>query len=227
MASDFQRCACCSHRPAAPSVHQTLEEMEFERGIWSAALDGDLDRVRSFLNKGVDPNVLDQAGYTALHYASRSGSESVCALLLSQKACPNPRTKGGATPLHRAAYCGRLGVLKLLLDAGADPLLCDDDGASPLHKAEERPCLRRYVSGISEGVGMPWLCFITQGLYLQRQHSVKELLPLRLLRRQKAFLSLTVSGEIRSMRAADMEANRHEAAAPPVRSYCKSLALLA
>ncbi|XP_018599553.1 ankyrin repeat domain-containing protein 39 isoform X2 [Scleropages formosus] len=138
MASDFQRCACCSHRPAAPSVHQTLEEMEFERGIWSAALDGDLDRVRSFLNKGVDPNVLDQAGYTALHYASRSGSESVCALLLSQKACPNPRTKGGATPLHRAAYCGRLGVLKLLLDAGADPLLCDDDGASPLHKAAEQ-----------------------------------------------------------------------------------------
>ncbi|XP_023694149.1 ankyrin repeat domain-containing protein 39 isoform X2 [Paramormyrops kingsleyae] len=138
MASVNQHCTCCSHDLANPSVHQTLEEMEFERGIWSAALDGDLDRVRSFLDKGIDPNIRDQAGYTALHYASRSGSERVCALLLSRGACMNPRTRGGATPLHRSAYCGHVGVVKLLLDSGADPMLCDDDGTSPLHKAAEQ-----------------------------------------------------------------------------------------
>lgn len=68
------------------------------------------------------------------HYASRSGSECVCALLLSRGACMNPRTRGGATPLHRSAYCGHVGVVRLLLDSGADPMLCDDDGTSPLHK---------------------------------------------------------------------------------------------
>lgn len=38
----------------------------FPTGIWSAALGGDLERVRSFLKKGADPNMKDQAGYTAL-----------------------------------------------------------------------------------------------------------------------------------------------------------------
>lgn len=35
-------------------------------GIWSAALDGDLERVLSFLKKGIDPNMRDQSHYTAL-----------------------------------------------------------------------------------------------------------------------------------------------------------------
>lgn len=38
----------------------------FPTGIWSAALDGDLERVRLFLKKGTDLNMKDQAGYTAL-----------------------------------------------------------------------------------------------------------------------------------------------------------------
>ncbi|XP_035291550.1 ankyrin repeat domain-containing protein 39 isoform X3 [Anguilla anguilla] len=138
MASEGQRCACCAQNLAAPSAHQTLDEMDFERGIWAAALNGDLERVKSLLQKGTSPNVRDQAGYTALHYASRAGNEAVCELLLDGGACANPQTQGGATPLHRSAYCGHLGVVKLLLDHGADPLLCDDDGSSPLHKAAEQ-----------------------------------------------------------------------------------------
>ncbi|KAJ8285910.1 hypothetical protein GJAV_G00032380 [Gymnothorax javanicus] len=138
MASHGHRCSCCTQHLATPSAHQTLDEMDFERGIWSAALNGDLERVRSFLRKGTDPNVRDQAGYQALHYASRAGHEAVCELLLDGGACPSPQTRGGATPLHRSAYCGHLGVVTLLLDRGANPLLCDDDGSSPLHKAAEQ-----------------------------------------------------------------------------------------
>ncbi|KAM3610235.1 uncharacterized protein V6R79_001102 [Siganus canaliculatus] len=138
MASGGHHCACCSLPAASPSVHQTLEEMDFERGIWSAAMDGDLDRVTSLVQKGTDPNVRDSAGYTALHYASRSGHLPVCSFLLRHGACVAPQTPGGATPLHRAAYCGHVGVVRLLLQHGAEPALCDDDGASPLHKAAER-----------------------------------------------------------------------------------------
>uniref|UniRef100_A0A8B9HXL4 Uncharacterized protein n=1 Tax=Astyanax mexicanus TaxID=7994 RepID=A0A8B9HXL4_ASTMX len=65
MDSHGKQCSCSDHRPT-PSVHQTLDEMDFERGIWSAALDGDLERVRSFLAKTSDPNIRDQSGYTAL-----------------------------------------------------------------------------------------------------------------------------------------------------------------
>ncbi|XP_038152546.1 ankyrin repeat domain-containing protein 39 [Cyprinodon tularosa] len=132
--SDKHHCSCCSY-PVSSSVHQTLEEMDFERGIWSAAMDGDLLRVRQLLQKGTDANSRDSAGYTALHYGSRNGHLSVCAFLLENGACPLPQTPGGATPLHRAAYCGHLDVVGLLLRCGADPSLCDDDGANPLHKA--------------------------------------------------------------------------------------------
>ena len=40
--------------------------MDFERGIWQAALDSDVNRVRKFLDKGTDPNLRDGSGYTAL-----------------------------------------------------------------------------------------------------------------------------------------------------------------
>lgn len=138
MSSDRQHCTCCSHPASSPSVYQTLNEMAFERGIWSAAMDGELVRVKSFVQKGIDPNLRDSAGYTALHYASRNGHHAVCKFLLENGACASPQTPGGATPLHRSAYCGHLDVVRLLLHHRADPALCDDDGASSLHKAAER-----------------------------------------------------------------------------------------
>lgn len=131
-------CSCCSHPMPSPSVYQTMSEMDFERGIWSAAMDGDLERVKSLIKKGAHPNMKDGAGYTALHYASRSGHLAVCKFLLANGACTSPQTPGGATPLHRAAYCGHLDVVRLLLQHKSDPLLCDDDGASALHKAAEK-----------------------------------------------------------------------------------------
>ncbi|KAK2837592.1 hypothetical protein Q5P01_014804 [Channa striata] len=137
MSSDKQHCSCCSHPVSTPSVCQTLNEMDFERGIWSAAMDGDLERVRSLVQKGTDPNMRDSSGYTAMHYASRSGHLGVCKFLFENGACASPQTPGGATPLHRSAYCGHLDVVRLLLQHRANPKLCDDDGATPLHKAAE------------------------------------------------------------------------------------------
>lgn len=89
MDSHGSQCSCSSHRPT-PSVHQTLEEMDFGRGtspahvhifishhvdvlknclflgIWSAAMDGDVERVRAFIKKGIDPDMRDQTNYSAL-----------------------------------------------------------------------------------------------------------------------------------------------------------------
>uniref|UniRef100_A0A3B1JQU7 Ankyrin repeat domain 39 n=1 Tax=Astyanax mexicanus TaxID=7994 RepID=A0A3B1JQU7_ASTMX len=105
----------------------------------SAALDGDLERVRSFLAKTSDPNIRDQSGYTALvTLCSRAGHQSVCELLLDQGARANSQTRGGATALHRAAYCGHLAIIQLLLTHRADPSLTDDDGSTSLHKAAEQ-----------------------------------------------------------------------------------------
>lgn len=63
--SDHQ-CGCGSHTPAVRSVHQTLDELDFDRGIWSAALNGEEKKVSEQLDKRVNPDVRDSAGYTAL-----------------------------------------------------------------------------------------------------------------------------------------------------------------
>ncbi|XP_028631331.1 ankyrin repeat domain-containing protein 39 isoform X3 [Grammomys surdaster] len=126
--------SCCSHPGAVPGVQQTLEEMDFERGIWSAALNGDLSRVKYFIQKATDPSQPDSAGYTALHYASRNGHYAVCQFLLESGAKCDAQTHGGATALHRASYCGHTEIARLLLSHGSNPRLVDDDGMTSLHK---------------------------------------------------------------------------------------------
>lgn len=97
----------CPVHSVGSNVSQSLDELEFERGIWSAAQSGDLDKVISLLDKGVDVNATDGGGYTALHYAARNGRFDVCKYLLEKKADVNATTKAGmATPLHRACSAG-------------------------------------------------------------------------------------------------------------------------
>lgn len=69
--------ACCAGASTS-SVHQSLDELDFDRGIWSAALYGDLEKIEKLLQK--DPqcvNGKDKSGYTALvilnSYVDKSG----------------------------------------------------------------------------------------------------------------------------------------------------------
>ena len=52
--------------------------MDFERGIWQAALDGEVKRVRKLLDKGTGPNSRDGSGYAALvnHVLSLSADQN-------------------------------------------------------------------------------------------------------------------------------------------------------
>lgn len=110
--------------------------------------------MNKLLGRGVD--VVDKAGYTALHYAARAGHIKVCQLLINFGASLDAQTRAGlATPLHRAAtagtkiifdvilyeclirfvFAGRIDVIKLLLASGANVLLKDGDGQTVLHRA--------------------------------------------------------------------------------------------
>lgn len=58
---------CCNHATAYGSTHQSLDELEFERGIWKAALDGDMKRATMLIQRDSEcVNRTDTSGYTAL-----------------------------------------------------------------------------------------------------------------------------------------------------------------
>nr|CAD7200225.1 unnamed protein product [Timema douglasi] len=126
----------CTCPVTSSSVQQTLDELDFERGIWFAAQHDDIERVEKLLSKGTPVDTRDSAGYTALHYAARAGHTGMCERLISAGADVNATTRSGsATPLHRAAAAGRLQVVKLLLRSGADASSIDADGKNALHRA--------------------------------------------------------------------------------------------
>lgn len=94
----------CVHSTAV----QSLDELDFERGIWYAAQYGDLGRVEKLTKDGCDVDKLDTAGYTALHYAARNGQMDVCKFLIEAGANVNAVTKGGVSAISRAALTGNL-----------------------------------------------------------------------------------------------------------------------
>lgn len=125
----------CYRRARFP---QTLGELEFERGIWLAAREGDQARVKTLLARGGSSvaRAVAKDGYTALHYAARSGFSAVCSMLLAAGADVHAATCSmGWTALHRASSEGQVAVMRVLLDAGADVNAMDRRGLTPLDKA--------------------------------------------------------------------------------------------
>lgn len=134
---------CKSHEHSCncknPAASQTLEEMEFERGIWSAAQYGDFSKVKKLVEIGKNEiNQRDSAGYTALHYAARNGHLDVCKYLVMKGAEIDAVTKSGqATALHRACSAGKTEIVKFLLSKKAQVGMRDSDGKTALHRAVE------------------------------------------------------------------------------------------
>ncbi|KAG0015786.1 Elongator subunit elp6 [Entomortierella chlamydospora] len=103
-----------------------LDEIEFSRSIHAACIANNFTRVQTILSKGsasqgISPaNVLDSAGYSALHYASRAGNKEICTLLLNAGADVDAKTPElGTTPLMRAVQQNHLAIARLLVSYGA------------------------------------------------------------------------------------------------------------
>jgi len=128
---------CCQHIPVNPSLHQNLDEMEFERSIFQAAIDNNVGKIEGF-SKSPDFNVnaTDNYGYSALHYASRNGNLKAAKCLVKLGANVNLPTTGlQATALHRAVTANKLEMVEYLLTVGANPDLVDSDVLSSKDRA--------------------------------------------------------------------------------------------
>jgi ankyrin repeat protein len=91
-----------------------------ENSFVERARDGDLEPVRLFLQAGMNPNVTNKTGQTALVVAARYGRPKVVQLLLANGADPDLSDQQfGATPLIWAAVGGFGETAAELLDRGA------------------------------------------------------------------------------------------------------------
>jgi ankyrin repeat protein len=131
-------CHCHSSSNINSSVYETLDELDFRRGLWSSAQQNDLDELRERL-KTVNTKMINQcdsSGYTPLHYSVRFQPANVCRLLLEHGANPNCQTRASlSTPLHRAIMFNNIDAIRHLLEYKADLTLKDIDGQTPVEKA--------------------------------------------------------------------------------------------
>jgi ankyrin repeat protein len=105
-----------------------LNNDQFQANPLHLAIRGsDVDKIRSLLASGEDPNVENIDGLVPLsRLAVASGSTDVAKILLAAGADPNGN-QSYLPPLVTAAAEGRRELVLLLLESGADPNIVDED----------------------------------------------------------------------------------------------------
>lgn len=112
-----------------------------------AVKNNDIIAVNALLKENVNPNFVDEEGYSPLHRAVLNDNLDVVNVLLSYKdidteiklpyeASVDDWYLGGATPLLVASYTGNADIVNALIEAGSDIRAKDDiDGATTIHIA--------------------------------------------------------------------------------------------
>jgi len=106
--------------------------------LLQATIDGKIDFVSLLLDYDVDVNVLDDLGFSALHYAAQNHFPDAARLLIAHGAKVDTEDFHGNTPLARAVFNsqGKGDMISVLLDAGADRNHPNKHGQSPLNLAK-------------------------------------------------------------------------------------------
>lgn len=119
--------------------NQTPELDKISTAKWNPlhtfALTGQIRFMDRLLEEGLDIDVVDKEGQTALHHAVFGKKEAVISHLLRKGANPQVRDLDGITPLHYAVQVGALQTVKMLIKYKVDVNVADNEGWTPLHVA--------------------------------------------------------------------------------------------
>ncbi|KAK8745805.1 hypothetical protein OTU49_000020, partial [Cherax quadricarinatus] len=112
---------------------KNIREVAFapEVQLMDIAARGSHEDMRNLLKSGIDPNMRNHDGLTALHQACIDGSLELVTLLLKHGADVNITDQDLWTPLHAAATCGHFKIVTTLIKAGANLTAINCDGEMP------------------------------------------------------------------------------------------------
>lgn len=102
------------------------------RDLMREAAQGHTATVQTFLAQGVDGNIIDRDGKTALMLAAFEGHTATVHVLLANGVQVNAKDREGATALMLAASRGHTDVVEALLAKGADVNLQNNTGQTAL-----------------------------------------------------------------------------------------------
>ena len=103
--------------------------------IHLAALYGNINKVKQFLNRGANIHARVRNGRQAIHLAASVGQLPVVKFLLNRGANIHARDNNDKQPIHWAAGQGHLPVVKELLNRGANIHARDRNGHNPIQHA--------------------------------------------------------------------------------------------
>ena len=86
-----------------------------------AVKQGEVAKVRTLIDQGVDVSAAEKDGTTALHWAAHLGDATSVALLIDAGVDPKAVTRNGATAYALACSKGHAEVIELFIEAGEDP----------------------------------------------------------------------------------------------------------
>lgn len=132
-----------------------MTDADFQKLHAAAAL-GQNEEVLSLINNGMEVDVADKYGFTALMRAIQYRQPETAKLLIELGADVNAKAYKGKTPLLLAVEQGKAGTVELLLNAGADIQGDEDRGRRLLSKAfgnyEVQALLRQAGAGRSKKI---------------------------------------------------------------------------
>ncbi len=109
-----------------------------QKQLITAARLGDVETIRTLLDRGDGIDCELKYGSSALMIAASRGNEEVVRLLAEHGAKVNRRNKFGATALLEACEKGHLGVIRALVELGADINMPHNNGSTVLLSATAR-----------------------------------------------------------------------------------------
>ena len=105
--------------------------------LMNAALNGNVQVVKSIIKREADPSLMDNRGWNTLHYAAQGGNTDIISLIHTHLPDIDSKTREGDTPLMLAALNGKLRAVKWFLEKGATVACKEKRGWNTLHHAAE------------------------------------------------------------------------------------------